>query len=114
MATIQWISMLICSLLLIFQLVSGQDESNHQNISGVIPSMTMTVNHYPPTEAGIGALMPGKNRLWSVMYVTLLSSTCSSPDSYKINNVLQLEKHPSCVVKTDNLISNHIKTTIKK
>lgn len=44
----------------------------HDNVSGVYPHLTMTANHMPRTEAGIGALMPWADRLWAITYVAHL------------------------------------------
>ncbi len=91
---------LIVILLFAFSNLTGQEINNPLNISGVIPSLTMTANHYPRTEAGIGALMPWANRLWAVTYVAHLSPTGSGTGLYEISNDFQLEKHPESVVGT--------------
>ena len=71
-----------------------------QNISGVIPSLSMTAGHLPRTEAGTGALMPWANRLWVVTYVAHMTNTGSGTGLYEISNDLQLKKHPASVVGT--------------
>lgn len=80
--------------------LNGQEINNPQNISGVIPSLTMTANHYPRTEAGTGALMPWANRLWVVTYVAHMEGTGSGTGLFEISNDLILKKHPSSVVGT--------------
>lgn len=91
---------LIVILLIAFFNLSGQETINPLNIGGVIPSLTMSANHYPRTEAGIGALMPWANRLWAVTYVAHLSPTGSGTGLYEIKNDFSLEKHPASVVGT--------------
>ena len=71
-----------------------------QDISGVIPSLAMTADHSPRTEAGTGALMPWANRLWVVTYVAHLAGTGSGTGLYEIDNNLTLKKPPASVVGT--------------
>ncbi len=78
----------------------GQESSPPLNISGVIPSLSMTADHYPRTETGTGALMPWANRLWTITYVAHLSPTGSGTGLYEIDDNFQLKKHPSSVVGT--------------
>jgi hypothetical protein len=78
----------------------AQENQPPVNISGVIPSLAMTADHLPRTEAGIGALMPWANRLWAVTYVAHLTPTGSGTGLYEISNDLQLKKHPASVVGT--------------
>ncbi len=78
----------------------AQEKLPPQNISGVIPSLTMTADHLPRTEAGIGALMPWANRLWAMTYVAHLSPTGSGTGLYEISNDFQLKKRPESVVGT--------------
>lgn len=74
--------------------------AHSQDISGVIPSLAMTADHFPRTEAGTGALMPWANRLWVVTYVAHMQGTGSGTGLYEIDNNLQLKKHPASVVGT--------------
>lgn len=71
-----------------------------QDISGVIPSLAMTADHFPRTEAGTGALMPWAGRLWVVTYVAHMAGTGSGTGLYEIDNNLNLKKHPASVVGT--------------
>lgn len=70
------------------------------NINGVIPSLAMTADHYPCSEAGTGALMPWANRLWVITYVAHKKNTGSGTGLYEISNDMQLKKHPASVVGT--------------
>ncbi len=94
----------IKSIFLIFLFFSlnlnAQEQEPQVNVSGVFPSLTMTANHYPRTEAGIGALMPWANRLWAVTYVAHKSPTGSGTGLYEISNDLHLKKNPASVVGT--------------
>lgn len=72
----------------------------HDNVSGVYPHLTMTANHMPRTEAGIGALMPWADRLWAITYVAHLARTGSGTGLYTIENNMELIKHPESVVGT--------------
>lgn len=74
--------------------------AQHDNVSGVYPHLSMTADHYPRTEAGIGALMPWADRLWAVTYVAHMAGTGSGTGLYTINDKLELEKHPKSVVGT--------------
>jgi hypothetical protein len=76
------------------------NSANSFSVSGVIPSLTMTANHFPRTEAGIGALMPWANRLWAVTYVAHMTPTGSGTGLYEIDNNLVLKQHPMSVVGT--------------
>jgi hypothetical protein len=78
----------------------AQNTEQPQVISGVIPSLTMTADHYPRTEAGTGALMPWANRLWVVTYVAHLAPTGNGTGLFEIDNNLVLKKHPESVVGT--------------
>ncbi len=71
-----------------------------QSISGIMPSLTMTADHFPRTEAGTGAMMPWANRLWVVTYVAHLAGTGNGTGLYEISNDLVLKKHPASVVGT--------------
>lgn len=93
------VKLLIIATLLLPVNVWAQ-ENQPVNISGVIPSLAMTADHLPRTEAGIGALMPWANRLWAVTYVAHLAPTGSGTGLYEISNDLQLKKHPASVVGT--------------
>ena len=90
--------LLIATLLL--PVSAGAQENQPVNISGVIPSLAMTADHLPRTEAGIGALMPWANRLWAVTYVAHLTPTGSGTGLYEISTDLQLKKHPASVIGT--------------
>ena len=70
------------------------------SINGVLPSLAMTADHYPCSEAGTGALMPWANRLWVVTYVAHKKNTGSGTGLYEISNDMQLKKHPASVVGT--------------
>jgi hypothetical protein len=63
-------------------------------------TLTVSANHYPPTKARIGALMPRANRLWAVTYVTHLSPTFRGTGLFEIDKNLQLKKHTVSVVDT--------------
>lgn len=82
----------------IFKFLYSQDQN--LNINGVIPSLAITADHYPRTEAGIGALMPWADRLWAVTYVAHLAGTGSGTGLYEIDENLELKKHPQSVVGT--------------
>lgn len=83
------------------QLIFGQDfNSPPFEVSGVFPSLTMTANHHPRTEAGTGALMPWADRLWIITYVAHLSSSGSGTGLYEIDNNLAIKKHPESIVGT--------------
>lgn len=92
--------LLILPLFLMSLLLKGQESKHPQSFSGVVPSLAMTANHYPRTEAGVGALMPWANRLWAITYVAHLSPTGSGTGLYEIDHDLQLKKHPASVVGT--------------
>lgn len=92
--------LLISPLFLMSMLLKGQESQHPQNFSGVVPSLAMTADHYPRTEAGIGALMPWANRLWAITYVAHLTPTGSGTGLYEIDEQLQLKKHPASVVGT--------------
>jgi hypothetical protein len=95
---IQQLTVLI--LFLLSTNIAGQNTEQPQVISGVIPSLTMTADHYPRTEAGTGALMPWANRLWVVTYVAHLAPTGNGTGLFEIDNNLVLKKHPESVVGT--------------
>ncbi len=85
-----------------FYLISlhSQESNSPFSVSGVIPSLTMTANHSPRTEAGIGALMPWADRLWVITYVAHMTPTGSGTGLYEIDNNLVIKKHPESVVGT--------------
>ncbi len=78
----------------------SQESNSPFSVSGVIPSLTMTANHFPRTEAGIGALMPWADRLWVITYVAHMTPTGSGTGLYEIDNNLVIQKHPESVVGT--------------
>ncbi len=78
----------------------SQEKESIQIFGGVVPSLTMTADHYPRTEAGTGALMPWANRLWVITYVAHLTPTGSGTGLYEIDNNMVLKKHPASVVGT--------------
>ena len=81
--------------------VFGQDKTFFPpQTSGIFPSLSMTADHFPRTEAGTGALMPWANRLWVITYVAHLSPTGSGTGLYEIDENLTLKKHPRSVVGT--------------
>jgi hypothetical protein len=92
----------LCCILFVNVLkVNGQDrELPPLQISGVMPSLAMTPNHFPRTEAGTGALMPWANRLWIVTYVAHLTRTGSGTGLYEIDENLRIKKHHASVVGT--------------
>jgi len=98
----KFIVFFLCCILFINGLkVNGQDkELPPLQISGVIPSLAMTPNHFPRTEAGTGALMPWANRLWIVTYVAHLTRTGSGTGLYEIDENLRIKKHHASVVGT--------------
>ncbi|MFC4871774.1 hypothetical protein [Negadavirga shengliensis] len=82
-------------------LVYGQNEKKiPAQVSGVYPSLSMTADHFPRTEAGTGALMPWADKLWVMTYVAHLSPTGSGTGLYEIDGNLQLKKHPKSIVGT--------------
>lgn len=85
---------------IVFLLSSLMVKGQHDNTSGVYPHLAMTANHFPRTEAGIGALMPWADKLWAITYVAHLSKTGSGTGLYTIENNLELNKHPESVVGT--------------
>lgn len=89
---------IICALIFLLSslMVMGQND----NVSGVFPHLTMTANHFPRTEAGIGALMPWADKLWAITYVAHLAKTGSGTGLYTVGNNLELNKHPESVVGT--------------
>ena len=89
----------ICLFCVICNL-SGQTPANSIQVQGVIPSLALTANHYPRTEAGTGALMPWANRLWVVTYVAHLAPTGNGTGLFEISSGLKLKKHPESVVGT--------------
>ena len=94
------VELLLIATLLLPVSAGAQENQPPVNVSGVIPSLAMTADHLPRTEAGIGALMPWANRLWAVTYVAHLTPTGSGTGLYEISNDLQLKKHPASVVGT--------------
>jgi hypothetical protein len=94
------VKLLLIATLLLPVNAGAQEIRPPVNVSGVIPSLAMTADHLPRTEAGIGALMPWANRLWAVTYVAHLTPTGSGTGLYEISNDLQLKKHPASVVGT--------------
>ncbi len=81
-------------------ITASAQEKQVQNISGVIPSLTMTADHFPRTEAGTGALMPWADRLWVVTYVAHMEGTGSGTGLYEISNSFELKKHEKSVIGT--------------
>jgi hypothetical protein len=79
---------------------NAQNVPGVNNVSGVFPSLAMTANHFPRTEAGTGALMPWANRLWVMTYVAHFSRTGSGTGLYEIDEKMQLKKNPASVVGT--------------
>ena len=77
---------LLVLTVLAFSASSINAQNRSQNFSGVIPSLTMTADHFPRTEAGTGALMPWANRLWLVTYVAHMKGTGSGTGLYEITN----------------------------
>ena len=62
------------------------------NISGVFPHLSVRADSVPVrNESGIGALMPWANSLW---FITYLSHTGSGAGLYRINQNMEIEKHP--------------------
>jgi hypothetical protein len=92
--------LIVVILILLSTKLMAQNTEQPQVISGVIPSLTMTADHYPRTEAGTGALMPWANRLWVVTYVAHLAPTGNGTGLFEIDNNLVLKKHPESVVGT--------------
>lgn len=90
----------IHALILFISGLTAQEPKDIINVSGVFPSLTMTADHLPRTEAGTGALMPWANRLWVMTYVAHKAGTGSGTGLYEISNELQLKKHPASVVGT--------------
>lgn len=81
--------------------IYGQEKANDPlQVSGVFPSLAMTADHYPRTEAGTGALMPWADRLWIITYVAHLSPTGSGTGLYEVDENMVLKKHPESVVGT--------------
>lgn len=94
---------IVCSCFLLFfalEVKSQQENNAPFQVSGVYPSLAMTADHFPRTEAGTGALMPWANRLWIVTYVAHLSGTGSGTGLYEIDEHMQMKKHPASVVGT--------------
>jgi hypothetical protein len=88
-------------LLSLFTTVQSQDATTpQQSISGVIPALAMTADHFPRTEAGIGALMPWANRLWAITYVAHLTPTGSGTGLYEIDENFKIKKHELSIVGT--------------
>lgn len=80
--------------------LNAQNSGSISEFNGVVPSLAMTANHFPRTEAGTGALMPWANRLWVITYVAHLSPTGSGTGLYEINDNLTIKRHPQSVVGT--------------
>lgn len=80
--------------------MNGQEIINYNEVSGVVSSVAMTADHYPRTEAGVGALMPWADRLWAITYVAHLSPTGSGTGLYEIDKNFEIKKHASSVVGT--------------
>lgn len=78
----------------------AQEQETPVNVSGVFPSLTMTANHFPRTEAGTGALMPWANRIWVITYVAHKAGTGSGTGLYEISNDLHLTRNPASIVGT--------------
>jgi hypothetical protein len=75
--------------------------SNHVNVSGVFPHLTVTADMAPRrSETGIGALMPWAGRLWMVSYVSHLARSGSGTGLFSIDENLCLTKHEESVVGT--------------
>lgn len=98
-------NLLLGTIIFIFFLYSraihGQEKANDPlHVSGVFPTLAMTADHYPRTEAGTGALMPWADRLWVITYVAHLSPTGSGTGLYEVDENMVLKKHPKSVVGT--------------
>jgi hypothetical protein len=90
-------------LLFLFHCIELRSQANyqaHQSISGVIPALSMTADHFPRTEAGTGALMPWANRLWVITYVAHLTPTGSGTGLYEIDGDFNIKKHDKSIVGT--------------
>jgi hypothetical protein len=75
--------------------------SNHLNVSGVFPHLTVKADQAPRrTETGIGALMPWAGKLWMVSYVAHLARSGSGTGLFSIDEQLNITKHPKSVVGT--------------
>ncbi|MCC5931424.1 MAG: hypothetical protein JJU28_19410 [Cyclobacteriaceae bacterium] len=96
------IAFYVCLLFLFCsaELKSQALHSSQQSISGVIPALAMTADHFPRTEAGIGALMPWANRLWAITYVAHLTPTGSGTGLYEIDDNFKIKKHEKSIVGT--------------
>lgn len=86
--------------LIFLQSFSGFGQGMPQQVGGVFPSLSMTADHFPRTEAGTGALMPWANKLWVMTYVAHLTPTGSGTGLYEIDDNLQITKHPQSIVGT--------------
>lgn len=73
--------------------------SNHLSLSGVMPHLALTAELGPPrSECGIGALMAWAGSLWLVTYVSHKSPSGVGTGLYRIDERLEINKHPqSCV-----------------
>lgn len=83
-----------------FGITSGFAQNSPSQVSGIFPSLSMSADHFPRTEAGTGALMPWANRLWVITYVAHLTPTGSGTGLYAIDDNLQITKHPKSIVGT--------------
>src|SRR5690606_37092585 len=83
-----------------FGISSGFAQNSPSQVSGIFPSLSMSADHFPRTEAGTGALMPWADRLWVITYVAHLTPTGSGTGLYEIDDNLQIKKHPESIVGT--------------
>jgi hypothetical protein len=81
-------------------IASGFSQNSPSQVSGIFPSLSMSADHFPRTEAGTGALMPWADRLWVITYVAHLTPTGSGTGLYTIDDNLQITKHPKSIVGT--------------
>ena len=71
------------------------------NASGVFPHLALSAELGPPrTECGVGAMMAWAGSLWLLTYVSHKSASGVGTGLYRINEKLEIEKHPQSTVGT--------------
>jgi hypothetical protein len=95
----------LCFIILVSgaTLLRGQDKliipgSEHVQINGVFPHLTIVGPNTSRSESGIGALLPWADRLWMIGYVAHIHG--SRIGLYEIDEKMNIKKHPQSITGT--------------